>query len=393
MFPVLQVSLSACFTMKRLFPFVLVMTLANCSSTPEEANAPAAKPYLAYFGTGAEDIYVSEFDPATGELTDPKSVAKVTRPNFLAIHPDGEHLYAACRLPEEDGQRGSVVAYKVNKATGALEKLNELDSQGAASCHLNVDATGKMVAVANYQSGSVTAMTINADKSLGQVSGLIQHQGSSVNPDRQKGPHAHSVNFSPDNRFVIAADLGLDKVLVYKVDPSIGGIAPNDPPSVSVAPGGGPRHFTFHPNGKNAYVINEMGSTVTAFNYDAAAGAFEEIQMISTLPEGYGQPTTTAEVLVHQSGKFLYGSNRGHDSIAVFYISDDGKLTSVEQTSSGGETPRNFRIGPQGKYLLAANQQTNNVVLFSIDQESGKLTATGRELSIPNPMCVRFVKR
>ena len=380
--------------MKQLTPFFLAMTLATCSSAPEEEAAPAPKPYLVYFGTGAEAIYVSEFDPETGELTDPEVAAEVARPNFVAIHPDGEHIYAASRIENAEGEQVSVaVAYAINRETGALSRLNEVDAQGAGSCHLNVDATGKMLAIANYASGSVTAMTIGSDGHLGEVSGFIQHEGSSVNPNRQQGPHAHSVNFSPDNRFVIAADLGLDKVLVYRVDPQTGSIEPNDPPSVSVAPGGGPRHFTFHPNGKNAYVINEMASTVTAFGYDASAGSFAELQSISTLPEDFDGASTTAEVLIHPSGKFLYGSNRGHDSIAVFHVADDGRLTAVEQTSSGGVTPRNFRIGPDGKFLFAANQQTNNVVLFRIDQESGRLTPAGRELEMPNPMCVRFVKR
>ncbi len=369
------------------------MTLATCSSTPEEV-ARAPKPYLVYFGTGAEAIYVSEFDPATGELTDPAMAAELPRPNFLAIHPDGEHLYAASRIENAEGEQVSVaVAYAIYRETGALNRLNDVDARGAGSCHLNVDATGKMLAIANYASGSVTAMTIGSDGRLGEVSGFIQHEGSSVNPDRQQGPHAHSVNFSPDNRFVIAADLGLDKVLAYRVDPQTGSLEANDPPGIGVAPGGGPRHFTFHPNGKNAYVINEMASTVTAFDYDAAAGSFAELQTISTLPADFDGASTTAEVLVHPSGKFLYGSNRGHDSIALFRIADDGMLTAVEQTSSGGVTPRNFRIGPEGKFLFAANQQTNNVVLFRIDQESGRLTPAGRELEMPNPMCVRFVRR
>jgi len=369
------------------------MTLSTCSSAPQEATS-APKPYLVYFGTGAEAIYVSEFDPASGELSDPMMAAELPRPNFVAIHPDGEHLYAASRIENAAGEQVSVaVAYSIDRENGALTRLNEVDARGAGSCHLNVDATGKMLAIANYASGSVTAMTIGADGRLGEISGFVQHEGSSVNPDRQQGPHAHSVNFSPDNRFVIAADLGLDKVLVYRVAPQTGSIEANDPPGVSVAPGGGPRHFTFHPNGRSAYVINEMASTVTAFDYDAAAGSFSELQTISTLPEDFDGASTTAEVLVHPSGKFLYGSNRGHDSIAVFTIGDDGKLTPVDRTSSGGVTPRNFRIGPEGKFLFAANQKTNNVVLFQIDQDTGRLTAAGRELEMPNPMCVRFVKR
>ena len=208
---------------------------------------------------------------------------------------------------------------------------------------------------------------------------------------RQKAPHAHSINLDAANRFAVAADLGLDKVLVYRFDAVKGTLSPNEPPSTSVQAGSGPRHFAFHPNGRNAYVINEIASTVTAFQYDAAQGVLKEVQTLSTLPKGYTGDTSTAEVQVHPSGKFLYGSNRGHDSIAVFAIEANGNLRYVENTPTGGRTPRNFGISPDGKYLLAANQQSDNVVVFKIDSKSGRLTSTGNTLEVPSPVCVKFL--
>jgi 6-phosphogluconolactonase len=246
--------------------------------------------------------------------------------------------------------------------------------------------------VANYTGGSVAAFRLAEDGRLAQRTALIQHEGSSVNKQRQSEPHAHSVNFSKDNKVVVAADLGLDKVMIYRADPATGKLRPNDPPFAKVAPGSGPRHFSFHPSGKYGYVINEIASTVTAFAYDPATSGLREIQTISTLPEGYTGESTTAEVLVHPSGKFLYGSNRGHDSITVFRIDEaTGKLTVVEREPAQGKTPRNFRIEPSGKYLFAANQASDSVVVFRIDEATGELTPSGVSVKVPAPMCVRFV--
>ena len=250
-----------------------------------------------------------------------------------------------------------------------------------------------MIAVANYGAGSTASFPIKENGSLGEAASVMQHEGSSVNEARQKGPHAHSVNFSPDNRFVVTADLGTDEVYVFRADPATGTIEPNDPPSAKVHPGGGPRHFTFHPSAKYSYAINELDSTVTAFQYDAERGAMEVIQTISTLPEGYEETSHTAEVVAHPSGKFLYGSNRGHDSIAVFSVDQaTGKLTSVEQVSTQGKTPRNFALDPTGAYLFAENQATDDVFQFRVDQETGRLTPTGQKLSVGAPVCLRFVE-
>ena len=346
-----------------------------------------------YFGTGDTAIYVSQFDPKTGTLSEPRAVAEVTRPNFLEIHPNGSRMYVCSREPQTGGEaRGVVIAYAIDQATGDLERLNSLDTGAPGPAHVTVDKTGRMVVVANYTGGSVAAFRLQDDGRLAGRTALIQHEGSSTNKQRQSEPHAHSVNFSTDNRVVVAADLGMDKVMIYRADPATGKLTANDPPFAAVAAGSGPRHLAFHPSGKYAYVINELSSTVTALAYDPATSGLREIQTISTLPEGYSGESYTAEVLVHPSGAFLYGSNRGHDSIAVFRIDQGtGKLTPLERESTQGKTPRNFRIDPSGGYLFAANQASDSVVVFRIDANTGEVTATGASVKVPAPMCIRFV--
>lgn len=377
-----------------------LLLLGTCGPSEESVDSikSGGKEYLVYFGTStqgeSQGIYVSRFTPETGEVSSPELAAEASNPGFLAIHPNQKLLYAVGQSRDQDGKPiGTVAGFEIDPATGKLTRLNEVSSGGAGPCHLNVDKTGQAVAVANYGSGSVAALPLSADGHLLEASAFVQHEGSSVDPERQAEPHAHSVNFSPDNRFLIAADLGLDKLLVYRFRAEDASLTPNDPAHAALAPGAGPRHFTFHTSGRFAYAINEMASTVTAFSYDAVRGAFEELQTITTLPEDFDGASHTAEVLVHPSGRFLYGSNRGHNSIAVFTI-DEGKgtLTPAGQVSTQGDWPRNFRIDPTGRYLFAANQRSDNVVVFRIDQASGRLTATGQVISVDSPMCVRFVE-
>jgi 6-phosphogluconolactonase len=359
----------------------------------------AAKPaqtYLVYFGTytrrNSKGIYMSRLDAAKGELTAPELAGECSNPSFLAIHPNGRNLYAVSELSGQGGQlAGAVTAFSIDRQSGRLNELNKVSSKGNGPCHLNVDKTGRALVVANYGSGSVAAMPVRADGSLREAAGFIEHKGSSVNPKRQQGPHAHSANISSDNRFVVVADLGLDQVLVYRFDPAKASLAPNDPRFAKVQPGAGPRHFTFHPNGRFAYVINELHSTVTAFNYDRKRGAFSELHTVSTLPADFRGDNTTAEVVAHPSGKFLYGSNRGHNSIAVFQIDGSGKVTLIENASTQGRIPRNFAIDPTGQWLLAANQETDNVTVFAINKTSGRLKATGQTLKVDTPVCVRYV--
>ncbi|QDU59184.1 6-phosphogluconolactonase [Planctomycetes bacterium Pan216] len=354
---------------------------------------------LVYVGTftrgknGSKGIYVYELDMKTGLLEPVSTASDDQNPGFLAIHPNKRFLYAVNTMPGGKGKNnGGVSAYAIDPKTGKLTFLNRQASEGNGPCHLAVDATGKNVLVANYGSGSIASLPVGPDGKLKKAASAIQHEGSSIHPTRQKGPHAHSINADPDGKFAFAADLGLDQVIGYKIDPSTGKLIPTN--SVRVPAGGGPRHFTFHPSGKFAYVINELNSTITAFVYDPATGMLTPYQNIGTLPLGVVPKNTTAEVQVHPSGKFLYGSNRGHDSIAVFAINEqNGKLTALEHVSTQGETPRNFGIDPTGKFLLVANQNTDNVVVFEIDPETGRLTSTGIEVKIPSPVCVKFLPK
>ena len=361
--------------------------------------APAKGKFLVYVGTYTKDkskgIYAYHFDAATGDLKELGLAAAVDNPSFVTIHPNGKNLYAVSESSSVAEKRsGFVTAFTIDKVSGKLTKLNDVPSGGGGPCHLVVDKTGKTLLVANYGTGSVASFPINTDGSLKPAASIDQHKGSSVDKQRQGGPHAHSVNLSKDNRFLVVGDLGLDQVMVYKLDAANSTITANDPPFTKVAPGSGPRHFNFHPSGKYGYVINEMALTVTAFQWEAKKGVLKEIQTISTLPaDADRKGASTAEVLVHPSGKWLYGSNRGHNTIALFNINQaDGKLTAVDHTSSQGKIPRNFRIDPTGNYLFAGNQNTDNMVLFRIDQANGKLTPMGKQVEVGAPVSIRFLE-
>lgn len=361
-------------------------------------SAGAAEPSAsyAYVGTytnkGSKGIYLYKFNSASGKLESIGLAAETPNPTFLAVHPNRKYLYAANEIGNFKGTKaGSISAFSIDSATGKLTALNSVSSQGGGPAHVTVDRSGKFVLAANYGGGSVAVLPISADGSLGEATSFIQHSGSSVNKSRQGAPHAHSVNMSPDNKFAIVADLGLDKILVYRFDQERGTLKPNDPPSVSSAPGAGPRHFSFHPNGKFAYSINEMQSTVTVFDWDAGRGVLTEKQTVTTLPTGFSGQSSTAEVLVHPNGKFLYGSNRGDDSIAVFAIGSDGKLTQVEIVPAQVKTPRNFIIHPGGEYLFAEGQNSDKIVLFKLDLKTGRLTPAGTSVDVAAPVCIRFV--
>jgi len=349
-----------------------------------------------YFGTYTEGgssskgIYRSALDLETGRLSDPVLAAEATNPSFLAIHPSGKFLYAV----SEAGGAGSVSAFAIASDTGDLKLLNRQPSRGAGPCFVSIDHAGRNALVANYGSGSASVIPIQADGRLGQPTGFVQHEGSGANPKRQSGPHAHSINVSPDDRFAFVADLGMDKIMIYRLDIEKGTIVANDPPFATVKPGSGPRHFVFHPSGKFAYVINEMGGTVTAFAYEPASGALTELQTVPTLPNGFHGSNACAEIRVHPSGKFLYGSNRGHDSIVVYRIDPaKGTLTFVEHETADIKTPRNFNLDPTGKFCLVANQDGDSVVVFRINPETGALEPTGNKISVGRPVCIRFLQR
>jgi len=346
-------------------------------------------------GEGSQGIYLSKLDLGSGVLSAPRLAAKATNPSFLTVHPSRNFLYSVNEVSEFEGREGGgITAFAIDQVQGTLTPLNHQSSGGAGPCHLVVDRAGKNVLVANYGSGSVACLPLGADGRLRPESSFIQHRGSGANSQRQQAPHAHSINLDAANHFAIAADLGLDKVLVYRFDPAGGKLTPNKPAFVKVAPGSGPRHFAFHPNGRFGYVINEMANTVIAFAYDAAKGSLTETQTISTLPTEFKGTSYTAEVQVHPSGKFLYGSNRGHNSIAIFAIEPEtGRLSLVGFEPTQGKNPRNFAIDPTGTFLLAENQDSNTIVVFRIDSQTGALTPTGQTVGLAKPVCIRMIPK
>ena len=362
------------------------------------AAAAGKGDFLVYVGTytqqSSKGIYCWRLETASGKLTPLGLAAETVNPSFLAAHPNRRFLYAVSEVANVDGQKGgAVAAFAIDRKTGKLTFLNRVSSKGSGPCFVSVDKSGKAVMVANYNNGIVALLPVKEDGSLAEATSVIQHAGTGADPRRQKGPHAHSINPSPDNRFAVAADLGLDELLVYKLDPAKGMLSPNDPPFTKVDPGAGPRHFDFHPDGRHAYVINEMGNSVTAFSWDAKRGVLGVLQTVPTLPPDFHGENSCAQVRVHPNGRFLYGSNRGHDSIAVFAIDRaKGTLTPVEHVSTQGKVPRNFEIDPTGTYLFAANQDSANVVVFRINPKTGRLTPAGQSLEAASPVCVRFVE-
>ncbi len=370
------------------------MTVCLC---PGGSGAPAADRLLVFIGTytsgKSQGIYSFRFNAGSGEVTPLGLAAEVKNPSFLDADPTGRFLYAVGEFGEFRGTRtGAVTVFAVERESGKLRLLNQVASGGEGPCHVAVDRTGRWVLVANYGGGSVALLPVKPDGQLGEPAALVQHEGASVHPQRQRGPHAHGVTLSPDQRFVFVPDLGLDKVMAYRFDAAAGTLRPAELPYAALPPGAGPRHFTFHPNGQFAFAINELNSTVTAFAYDAAHGALSQLKSVSTLPRGFAGESTTAEIEVHPNGRFLYASNRGHDSLAIFEVTPrTGALRSLDQVPTGGRTPRNFALDPSGRWLWAANQGSDNVILFRVDSQTGGLTASGTVLEVGSPVCVEFV--
>lgn len=362
------------------------------------SSRPASRRYLMYVGTytvrDSKGIYVYHFD--SGRLTPagtPFLAAETTNPSFLAIDPSRRYLYAVNETEDYQGHKtGGVNAFSIDHKTGALTFLNEVASGGTDPCYVSLDHEGKHVLVANYTSGSVSVFPVLPGGRLGKATAFVQHQGHSVNPERQEGPHAHDIALSPDGRFALAADLGLDQLLVYRYDETRGSLIPNDPPFARVSPGSGPRHFVFDPSGKFVYLLSEVGSTVTVFEYNAEAGTLHEIQNLSALPDGFSGHNDAAEIAIGRSGRFLYTSNRGDDSVMVFAINPARHtLKVVAHVPTLGKTPRNFAIDPSGNYLFAANQDSDNIVVFKIDPKSGIPVPTGQVVEVSSPVCLTFV--
>jgi 6-phosphogluconolactonase len=349
--------------------------------------------YVGTYTSGeSKGIYRLQLDLATGALTAEGEPTPAVNPSFLALHPGGRFLYAVSETGDSRTDKsGGVSAFAVDPRSGALTPLNQQPSGGPAPCHLWVDREGRHLLVANYWDGSVSVLPIGADGRLGAATARIQHQGKGPNAERQEGPHAHSVTLDPANRFALVADLGIDAVAVYRFDGAKGTLTAHQPPRAALAPGSGPRHLAFHPDGRRAYVINELLSTITTFDYDAESGRLAERQTVGTLPAGFSGASFTAEVVVHPGGRFVYGSNRGHDSLAVFSVDPaTGALTPAGHHPTQGRWPRNFAIDPSGTFLLAANQNSDSVAVFRIDPARGALQPVGPPLRVPRPVCLRM---
>ncbi|MFK5921907.1 MAG: lactonase family protein [Verrucomicrobiota bacterium] len=349
---------------------------------------------ISSFVKGEEgSIQAFRFDLEKGALELVHKNPSISNPFFLAASPDGKVLYSIDTPNFGDKENDLVAAFVLEKSSGKLTRLNATSSRGTAACYLSVDPSGKTVLVANYSSGSVAALPVKADGSLGDAASFDQHSGSSVDPKRQKGPNAHCIEISPDGRFALSADLGIDKVMIYQLDAAKARLTLNEAqPFVKIAPGSGPRHLTFHPDGKSVYLINELSNTITVFAYAADSGKLTERQTISTLPEGFKGTSYCADLKITPDGRFLYGTNRGHDSVAMYEIGEKGQLTLLGIEPSLGKGPQNLLITPDGAWLICANMPGNNVIVFQINKESGKLAVNGEAIDIPMPSCIRWVK-
>jgi 6-phosphogluconolactonase len=361
---------------------------------PSDSFADDPVVFISAFAAGEKGaIHAFRFDSRTGTLKPQHRTTDVQHPFFLVISPDGRFLYSIDTEKFGGAEDEFVAAYSIKDRSGTLERLNQQSAKGSASCYLDIDSTGKTVVLANYSTGSVAALPVSEDGSLKSAASFVQHEGASVDPKRQKAPYAHSIVISPDNRFALAADLGIDKVLIYRLDAAASKLSVNEAQSsVSVEPGSGPRHLTFHPNGKSVYLINELKNTVTFFAYEPAFAKLTTQQTISTLPDDFDGVTHTADVKITPNGKFLYGTNRGHDSIACYRIGDDGRLTLIKIEPSLGKGPQNLLITPDGQWVICANMPGNSVVVFKIDADTGQLTAIGEPISMSMPSCIRWLK-
>jgi len=362
------------------------------------AGHAAANHLLVYIGSYTQKektgITLLDLDLKTGALEKKQVVSDGPNPTYLVLSPDHHYLYACNEIGNFNGEKaGAASAFSIDRSTGALTLLNQQSTGGDGPCHIEVDKQNKIVLVANYGGGSLATFPVLPDGKLGPSSTFIQHTGKSADPSRQEGPHAHCFTLDAANKYGFACDLGLDKVFVYKVDLATAKVEPNDPPFATVPPGSGPRHIAFTPNNHFAYVCNEMLSTVTAFSYDANKGKLTSLQTLSTLPHGVdGKGNSTAEIETSHDGRFVYVSNRGHNSVAIFSIDPrTGHLTHVGDQSTLGKTPRCFKIDPSGTIMLAANQDSDDVFSFRVDKKTGKFTPTGHSVKVSMPVCIQYM--
>jgi 6-phosphogluconolactonase len=372
-------------------PAVLAGVLVALTTRAASAEGPVV--FISAFAPGDQGgIHAHELDAARGSWKPLHRTTGVENPFFLALSPDAKLLFSIHARSFGGKEPEQVAAFAIDGRSGRLKPLNRQSTRGSASCYLDVDATGRTLLVANYSTGSVAALPVMPDGSLGEAASFHQHTGSSIDPVRQKGPYAHSIVVSPDNRFALAADLGLDQVLIYRLAAASAKLSPHDPAFAKAPPGAGPRHLAFHPDGKRLYVINELKNSITVFDYDAASGTLAERQTISTLPADFRGTSHCADLKITPDGRFLYGTNRGHDSIAAYSIAGDGKLTLLGIEPSRGKGPQNLAIAGDGTVLLCANMAGNNVVIFRIDTKSGGLKPLGEPLPMPSPSCIRVLR-
>ena len=360
------------------------------------ARAEPGRALLLYVGTyttgKSEGIYLYRLDLASGELRHVGTTKGIVNPSFLTLAPNRRYLYAVNEVDQfAERKSGGVSSFAVDQKTGELRLLNQQASLGANPCYVDVDAGGRFVLIANYTGGNVTVFPVHRDGGLGESTDTKQYQGSSVNRERQEGPHAHCIMLDPTNRFAYSCDLGTDRIMIFRFDARNGKLLPGEQPWVQVKPGSGPRHLAFDHSGRYVFVLNELHSTVTVFRRDPEHGNLQELQTLTTLPRDFTGTNTGADIHLSPDGRFVYCSNRGHDSIAIFRIDPrNGALTALGHESTRGLTPRNFAIDPTGTFLLVANQKSDNIVVFRLDQTTGRLSATGQMAQVPAPVCLKF---
>jgi 6-phosphogluconolactonase len=374
----------------RLIFFLSAFLFINACSSPGQRCIVYVGTYT---GGGSDGIYAYHFNPADGNMSPIGLVAKTDNPSFLTLDPNGRFLYAVNEIDSFHTEpAGGVSVFEIDRESARLSRLQQISSLGAGPAHLSLDRSSRYLMVANYNSGNAAVFPIGVDGKLGTHSAFIQNTGSGLNPDRQAGPHAHFIQVTNDNKFAMIADLGIDEVQVYRFNSDNGSLTPADPGFVKLNPGSGPRHIAFAPSGNSVYVLNELSSTVSVFDFDPDSAKLQIRQIISTLPDHFNGLNTAAEILADHNGRFLYVSNRGDDSIVVLYIDkDNGSLIFVDRVPCGGKTPRNFEIDPTGQWMLVANQDSDNISLFRIDRESGRLIQTTRSVNISTPVCIRFI--
>lgn len=378
--------------MKKYFVSLFLFLLFNI---PVHSQTTREILYAGTFSVrGSEGVYVYEFNRKKTSLKLVQTVRTLASPTYLAVHPSGRFVYTVNRDPAPDFTKpGSVSAFVVHQKTGQLAHINNRSSYGAGPCHISIDKTGKLAIVSNYAEGNLTVFSIEEDGSLGPCTDSIRFSGNSVNKERQEQPHIHSATISPDNRFVHVADLGTDKIYTFSIDTEKKKLSPAATPFVTVKPGSGPRHFTFSPDGKMAFLSEELSSTVATFTYDDKTGSLTLLEdRVASLPPDFSAPNISADIHTDITGKYLFMSNRGHESLAIYSINDDGKLELKGIENTRGSKPRNFLVDPKNQFVFVAHQDTDNIVTFKWDAKTGKLRPLAEQVIVPSPVCLKMLE-